>query len=215
MPTWSTECIHGIIALANLWSLRAFLNTLTDNTKSLQCHNDTYYYHCYGGQSAANRKTKMVITSSPRRVSANRGKMYLILYSGKLSWGPNFVLCYLQLIRVFNFHSVHFTQEDTPIIIYVLCVKFSLIDWERKERNLDPTKISCYTVWHLGVAGINTTGLNRWVTMKVNNETSIGPCTTCCKQKPWQTDGVTEEHQNVPSTDPHSLPHSNTTSYRS
>jgi len=47
-----------------------------------------------------------------------------IPYSGKFSWGPNFILCYLQLIRVFNFHSVHFTQENTPIIMYVLCVKF-------------------------------------------------------------------------------------------
>ena len=45
-------------------------------------------------------------------------------YSGKSSWGPNFVLCYFQLIHVFNFRSVHFTQENTPIITYVSCVKF-------------------------------------------------------------------------------------------
>ena len=45
--------------------------------------------------------------------------------SGKFSWGPNFVLCYLQLICVFNFRSVHFTQENTPIITYISCVKFS------------------------------------------------------------------------------------------
>ena len=49
----------------------------------------------------------------------------LLLYSGKFSWGPNFVLCYLQLICGFNFRSVHFIQETTPIIMYVLCVKFS------------------------------------------------------------------------------------------
>jgi len=30
-----------------------------------------------------------------------------------------FILCYLQLIRVFNFHSVHFTQENMPIIMYI------------------------------------------------------------------------------------------------
>jgi len=46
-------------------------------------------------------------------------------YTGKFSWGPNFALCYLQLICVFNFHSVHLTQENTPIIRYILCVKFS------------------------------------------------------------------------------------------
>jgi len=46
-------------------------------------------------------------------------------YSGKFSWVPHFILCYLQLIRVFNFHSVQFTQENTPIIMYVSCVKFS------------------------------------------------------------------------------------------
>ena len=45
-------------------------------------------------------------------------------YSRKSSWGPNFVLCYLQLICVFNFRSVHFTQENTPIIMCILCVKF-------------------------------------------------------------------------------------------
>ena len=47
-----------------------------------------------------------------------------ILYSGKFSWGPNFVLCYLQLIRVFNFRSVHFTQENTPDITYISVLNF-------------------------------------------------------------------------------------------
>ena len=32
-----------------------------------------------------------------------------IPYRGKFLWGPNFILCYLQLIRVLNFRSVHFT----------------------------------------------------------------------------------------------------------
>jgi len=42
-----------------------------------------------------------------------------VTYSGKFSSGPNFILCYLQLIRAFNFRSVHFTQENTPIITYL------------------------------------------------------------------------------------------------
>jgi len=42
-----------------------------------------------------------------------------LLYSGKFSLGSNFVLCYLQLICAFNFLSVHFTQENTPITTYV------------------------------------------------------------------------------------------------
>ena len=50
--------------------------------------------------------------------------------SGKFSWGPNFVLCYLQLNCVFNFRSVHFTQE-----------------------NLDPTNISRYTVLKRSMTG--------------------------------------------------------------
>jgi len=37
-----------------------------------------------------------------------------ILYSGKFSSGPNFVLCYLRLIHAFNFCSVYFTQETCP-----------------------------------------------------------------------------------------------------
>jgi len=36
--------------------------------------------------------------------------------------GSKFVLCYLQLIHAFNFRSVHFTQENTPIIMYISCV---------------------------------------------------------------------------------------------
>jgi len=41
--------------------------------------------------------------------------------AGEILVGPNFVLCYLQLIRVFNFHSVHFAQENMLIITYVSC----------------------------------------------------------------------------------------------
>ena len=45
------------------------------------------------------------------------------------------------------FCSVRFTQENTPIITYVLCVKFFvLIDWKWKQWNLDPTNISRYNM---------------------------------------------------------------------
>ena len=37
-----------------------------------------------------------------------------IAYGGKLSWGPNFVLCYLQLIRVFIFVVSNLHRKTHP-----------------------------------------------------------------------------------------------------
>ena len=56
----------------------------------------------------------------------------------KLSWGPNFVLCYLQLIQVFNFHSIHFTQENTLIIMYASHVKFRSDRLRTKRTKFGP-----------------------------------------------------------------------------
>jgi len=51
-------------------------------------------------------------------------RVWNIPHNRKFSLGPNFILCYLQLIHVFNFCSVHFTQINTPNITYISCVKF-------------------------------------------------------------------------------------------
>jgi len=60
--------------------------------------------------------------------------------------GVQISFCAISSWFVFNFRSVHFTQENTSIITCVLCVKFVSIDWEREEWNLDPTTISRHTV---------------------------------------------------------------------
>jgi len=63
---------------------------------------------------------------------------YQITYSGKFSWDPNFILCYLQLIGVFNFRSVHFTQGNMHIITYIWCVKFHSDRLRAKRTKFGP-----------------------------------------------------------------------------
>ena len=73
----------------------------TEKTNALQ------YKHVYTG----------LLPNLVRQFEPHVNLTTKIPYSGNFSWGPNFVLGYLQLIRVFNFRSVHFTQENTPRLV--------------------------------------------------------------------------------------------------
>ena len=56
--------------------------------------------------------------------------------------GSKFVLCYLQLICVFNFRSVHFTLENTPIITYICVLNFHSDRLRTKMTKFEPHEYS-------------------------------------------------------------------------
>ena len=55
------------------------------------------------------------------------------------------ILCYLRFMCLILF-CPFYTGKHVHHNICFVCWIFILIDWERKERNLDPTNISRYTV---------------------------------------------------------------------
>ena len=69
--------------------------------------------------------------------------------------------CYLQLIRVFNFRSVHFTQENTPLITYFSCVKFCSDRLRMKRTKFGPHEyFPLYGIGYFSCSLLSFPGLN-------------------------------------------------------
>ena len=59
-------------------------------------------------------------------------------------------ISFCAISSVFNFRSVHFAQENTPIITYVLCVKFSFRSTENGKNEIWTPRIFP-TIWYVTV----------------------------------------------------------------